>query len=142
MAAVRIGDTVLVRFRGVLADGTIFDSTDGRDPLQFTVGDGLILPGFELAVIGLKPGQSVDVSIPWDQAYGPHDEDMVVLVEKEKFWGEVSPNVGDVLEIRQPDGRSVVVTVTEVDESTVTIDANHPLAGKDLTFSIELIETL
>lgn len=142
MAAAKKGDTVLVQFRGFLDDGTVFDSTEGRDPLQFTIGDGSILPGFELAVMGLEVGETSEVAIPWNHAYGPHHEEMVVVVERGQFWGEISPAPGDALEIRQPDGKSVVVIVTEVGESTVTIDANHPLAGKHLTFHIELLEIL
>lgn len=142
MGVAKEGDTVLVRFKGFLDDGTVFDSTDDRDPLQFTIGDGLILPGFEQAVVGLGVGDTSQVGIPWDQAYGPHHEDMVVEVERHKLPGEISLSVGDALEIRQPDGRSVVVTVTAAGETSLTIDANHPLAGRHLTFHIELVEIL
>jgi len=140
MTQAKLGDTVRVHYTGRLEDGTVFDTSLDREPLRFTIGEGWLIPGFEEAVIGMNPGESKTTVIPADQAYGPHYEEMVIEVDRDQFPEDLEPEVGQQLQILQSDGRAIIVTVTEVSESSVTLDANHPLAGKDLTFDIQLME--
>jgi peptidylprolyl isomerase len=141
MAQAKHGDTVRVEYRGELQDGSVFDASD-REPLQFTIGVGQVIPGFEEAVVGMNPGDSKTTELPAEKAFGPYQEDMVAVLDKSQFAGHVEPTVGQRLQIPQPDGPPIDVTVTEVTESEVTVDANHPLAGEDLTFDIELIDII
>jgi len=134
------GDTVRVHYTGTLEDGTTFDTSVGREPLEFTLGEGKMIPGFAKAVYGLKVGESKTVTIPVEEAYGPHRDDLVIIVEREQLPADLDPKVDQQLEMQQTDGRTAVVIVTDVSETTITVDANHPLAGKDLTFEIELVE--
>ena len=139
----RNGDVVQVDYTGKLADGTVFDSSAERGPLEFTLGAGQMIPGFEKAVFGMKVGEKKTVTIPVDDAYGPYRDDLVLEVPREKLPSDMTPEVGQQLGVRQPDGRMVMVTITDVsDNNTVTIDVNHPLAGKELTFEIELVKIL
>ena len=140
MSQAKKSDTVKVHYTGKLDDGTIFDSSAEGDPLEFTIGEGQVIPGFEDAVVGMETSESKTIKVPSDQAYGPHHEDMVVKIDRDRFPDNLDPQVGQQLQIPQPDGRKIFVTVTEIDESNVTLDANHPLAGRDLTFDIELVE--
>jgi peptidylprolyl isomerase len=141
MRQAKQGDTVRVHYRGKLKDGSEFDASFDREPLQFTIGGGQVIPGFEEAVVGMNPGDSKTTELPAEKAFGRHLEDMVAVVGKSQFadW-ELEPTVGERVPIPQPDGSSVDVTVTEVTDSGVTVDANHPLAGEDLTFDIELVD--
>jgi peptidylprolyl isomerase len=140
-AQAKNGDTVQVNYTGKLADGTVFDSSVGREPLEFTLGAGQMIPGFEKAVFGMKVGEKKTVTIPVDEAYGPHRDDLVIEVPRDKLPAGLTPEVGQQLGVKQADGSTAVVTITNVsDNNTVTIDANHPLAGKDLTFEIELVK--
>jgi len=137
------GDAVQVNYTGTLADGTVFDSSAGREPLEFTIGSGQLIPGFDEAVVGMKVGEKKTVTIPADEAYGPHRDEMVIEVDREQFPSNIDPEVGMMLESTQQDGSKVVFTVTNIsDNTTITLDANHPLAGKDLTFEIELVKIL
>jgi peptidylprolyl isomerase len=135
-----IGDTVAVHYTGSLANGTVFDSSAGRDPLQFVLGRGQLIRGFEQATLGMSTGESKTVVIPAEEAYGPHLPQLVLT----KSWSELPPDwgpeAGDQLPLTQADGSVIWATVTEVTEAGVTLDANHRLAGKDLTFEIELVE--
>ncbi len=140
MAQAKPGDTVKVHYTGKLEDGTVFDTSANRDPLQFTIGEGQIIPGFEQAVVGMNPGESKTIKILTDDAYGPHREEMVLVIDRNQLPVDLIPEVGQQLQSRQPDGQIIVVTVIAVSESSVTVDANHPLAGKDLTFDIQLVE--
>jgi peptidylprolyl isomerase len=140
MAQAKKGDTVKIHYTGSLEDGTVFDSSANRDPLQFTIGDGKVIPGFELAVAGMSPGESKTEKIPADQAYGPRMKEMVVEVNRAEIPPELKPEVGQQLQMSRDDGRVIPFTITDMSESKVTLDANHPLAGKDLIFKIELIE--
>jgi peptidylprolyl isomerase len=135
------GDTVKVHYRGKLHDGSVFDETKHREPLQFTIGGGQVIPGFEEAVVGMNPGDSKTTELPAEKAFGPYLEERVVQVSKNKFarW-EPEPTVGERVPIPQPEGPPIAVTVTEVTESNVTVDFNHPLAGEELTIDIELVE--
>ncbi len=134
-----IGDTVKVHYTGRLQDGSVFDTSVGSDPLEFTVGDGKIISGFEEAVIGMQVGESKTITIPADQAYGQRSDDMIFEIGRDELPASIDPEVG--MQLQQTQGGSVsVVTIIEITETTVKIDANHPLAGQDLTFDIELVE--
>ncbi|MDD4858966.1 MAG: peptidylprolyl isomerase [Dehalococcoidales bacterium] len=139
MAAAKTGDTVKVNYTGKFADGKIFDSSVNKQPLQFIIGQGQVIPGFEQAAVGMNPGESKTVQIPAAAAYGPLRPELVLTVGKENFPPELNPQVGQMLQVGQADGTSMVVKVTGVSEAGVTLDANHPLAGKDLTFDISLV---
>jgi peptidylprolyl isomerase len=138
----RDGDTVKVHYTGTLKDGTVFDSSRGRDPLEFTIGAGRLIPAFEQTVIGMSLGESRTTTIPAENAYGTHREELVLVVDRDRFPPDMEPGVGQQLELRRPDGCVQSVTITETSDSSVTLDANHPLAGQDLTFDIELVEVI
>ncbi len=140
MAKAKDGDTAKVHYVGKLEDGSVFDSSKDRDPLEFQVGKGHVIPGFEEAVVGMNPGDTKTTKIPFDQAYGPCREEMIQKMDRNQISPEVQLEVGLQLRVTGPDGRPGMVTVTELTDSTVTVDGNHPLAGKELTFEIELIE--
>ena len=140
MAQAKNGATVKVHYTGKLDDGTVFDSSEGREPLEFTLGAGQLIPGFDTAVDGMAIGEKKTVTIPHDQAYGPYHEQMVVEANRDQFPPEANPQIGMQFESRGEDGQNFVVTVTAVDGEKITLDANHPLAGKDLTFEIEVVE--
>jgi peptidylprolyl isomerase len=140
MANPQRGDTVRVHYTGRLADGTVFDSSEESGPLELTVGDGEVIPGFEEAVVALQPGEQRTVTIPADQAYGPHLPELVVSVDRAEFPSHIDPVVGQALQVPQEDGGAAIVMVAEVSASQVVLDANHPLAGEDLTFDLQLAE--
>lgn len=142
MEQVKHGDTVKIHYTGKLEDGTIFDTSAKRDPLQFKIGAGQVISGFEQAVVGMNPSESKTVKVPADKAYGPHREEMVLVVDRNKIPKNLKLELGQELQIPQEDGQKTIVAVTNISESSVTLDANHPLAGKDLTFDIQLIEIL
>ncbi|MHC4541469.1 MAG: FKBP-type peptidyl-prolyl cis-trans isomerase [Planctomycetota bacterium] len=139
---VKYGDTVKVHYTGRLQDGTVFATTVKRAPLQLTIGQGQVIPGFENAVVGMSPGESKTVKTPADNAYGPHREEMTQTIGRDQFPKHLKPVMGQVLQDHQTNGKIIDVVVANVGESTVTLDANHPLAGKDLTFDIQLVEIL
>jgi len=136
---INTGDKVKVHYTGSLEDGSVFDTSDGRDPLEFTIGESQVIPGFEKAVLDLNPGESTKITIPSNQAYGEVREDMMVEVERAKLPDNITPQLGLQLALNQPDGQSIPVIISKLTESHITLDANHPLAGKDLTFEIELV---
>jgi len=140
MAEVKAGDTVHLHYTGTLLDGTTFDSSDGRDPLQFEVGSGQIIPGLDVAIPGMSVGDKKIVKIGADDAYGQVNPEMRQAVPREGIPAEIPLEVGIQLQMQTPDGQAMPVTVVEMDEATVTLDANHPLAGKDLQFDIELVK--
>jgi len=129
-----------VHYTGRFEDGTVFDSSINSSPLQFVIGEGRLIPGFEQAVVGMSPGESKSTTIPPEEAYGPHHEQIVKVIDRKQVPPDLKLEVGQQLEIRRPDGQKTMVMVTDVSESTVTLDANHPLAGKGLTFDIQLVE--
>lgn len=139
MAEVKQGDTISVHYTGKLNDGTVFDTSRNRHPLQFTLGRGKLIAGFEKAVVGMNIGDKKTVVIPFAEAYGPRQANAVVEMERKNMPQNFIPQVGQRLELTQEDDSNVLVTVTAVTDSTVTVDANHPLAGKDLTFEIEVM---
>ena len=132
------GDTVKVHYTGTLIDGTVFDTSVGREPLEFTIGQGQLISGFEEAVLGMKVGESKTVNIPAAQAYGQYRDDLVFIMERSQLPDNIE--AGQQLQMMQPDGTVFVVTVINVSETIATVDANHSLAGEDLIFEIELVE--
>ncbi len=144
MSKVKEGDTVKVHYTGKLTeDGTVFDSSREREPLEFTLGDGKLIPGFENAVIGMEEGDSTTVELDSEDAYGERREDLELEVSKSDLPDNIDPQVGMQLQMQQQEnGQAVPVQITAVEDEYVKLDANHPLAGKDLTFDIELIEQM
>ncbi len=140
MAQAKTGDTVKVHYTGKLDDGTIFDSSADSEPLEFTIGEKQLIPDFEQAVAGMEPGESKSIHIASESAYGPHRDEMVMVIEKKDMPEGLNPQVDQKLQVQQQNGQSFVVTVTAVSEESVTLDGNHPLAGKDLNFDIQLTE--
>ena len=140
MAEAKPGDTVKVHYRGSLEDGTVFDTSHGRQPLEFTIGEGQVIPGFEGAVVGMEPGDSKSVTVEPQEGYGERRRELVVDVERGRFPADMEVEVGKQVQVQQKDGSPRVATIARVDDDSVTLDVNHPLAGKDLTFDIELVE--
>lgn len=156
MKQVKHGDRVKFNFNGTLEDGTVFDSTLESDaceddgcgcggaggPMELEIGAEQFFPQIEAALVGMSPGDKKTLTIAADDAFGEYDEEMVSVVPRGQFPADINPAVGDDFELVNDDGESMVVTVIEVDDAEVTLDANHPLAGEDLTFELELVEIL
>jgi peptidylprolyl isomerase len=140
MTQAKAGDTVKVHYTGTLEDGTPFDSSVGKTPLEFTLGSQQVIAGFEDAVVGMAPGEEKSTRIDVENAYGPRREDMVLAVEASEFPSHISPAEGQMLQMEYEDGQTISVLVTEVSDTLVTLDANHPLAGEALIFDIQLLE--
>ena len=140
MPKAKAGDSVKVHYTGKLKDGTVFDSSKGREPLAFQVGAGQMIKGFDAAVNGMEVGDSKTAEIPAAEAYGEARQDLIFDVPKSNLPEDLKPEVGQQLAMTQPNGQQVPVTVAKVEEDKVVIDANHQLAGKDLVFDIELVE--
>lgn len=140
MAQASNGDTVRLHYTGKLKDGTVFDSSDGRDPLQFNIGENTIIPTLEASVVGMSVGDSATVEIAAADAYGPHKPEAIETVERSAIPAEVDLAVGGQVQATLPDGNTIVLTVIKADDASVTLDGNHPLAGEDLVFDIELVE--
>jgi peptidylprolyl isomerase len=140
MTTAKSGDTVRIHYTGTLDDGTEFDSSSGRDPLEFALGGGQVIPGFDKAVDGMAIGENKTVTIPPGEAYGERHEQLVQEVPKNALPEEIDPAVGMHLQSRSPEGQVMNLVVTEVAEASITVDGNHPLAGQALTFDIELVE--
>ncbi len=140
MTEAKNGDKVKVHYTGKLDDGTVFDSSEGREPLEFQVGSGSVIAGFDTAVSGMQEGETRSTHIPADQAYGPYHEEMVMVVPRDQLPPDLQPEVGQVLQVSTQNGEDFTVRVTEVTEGEVTLDANHPLAGQDLNFDIQLVQ--
>jgi len=140
MATAQHGDTVKIHYTGTLDDGTVFDSSEGRDPLEFTIGNGQVIPGFEEGVLGMEVAENKSVNIPPEKAYGERNEAMVMSVPTGEVPPDLNPEVGQKLQMGAPDGQVVVVEVVEVTDEAIQLDANPPLAGKTLNFDIELVE--
>lgn len=137
--AIKQGDTVFVHYTGTLEDGTEFDSSDGREPLEFVMGGGMILPGFEKAVQGKEVGDKVSVSIAPEDAYGEHNDEMVIIVPRSEVPDHIDPEEGMMLQLTLEEGELDVV-ISRVTDEDVELDGNHPLAGKRLNFAIEVVE--
>ena len=140
MTQAKQGDTVKIHYTGRLQDGSVFDSSSGREPLLFTIGSGQVIPGFEDAVTGMQKGENKTVDIPCDKAYGARNPSMVMQVDRKHVPADIAPEVGLRLQMGSPSGELVAVEVIEVNDENITLDANPPLAGEDLTFDIELVE--
>lgn len=135
----KTGDTVSVHYTGRLADGEVFDSSEGHEPLSFVVGAKQVIEGFENGVMGMSVGDKKTIEIKSDEAYGERIEGLAQAVPRESLRMDVEPEIGMSFMIQTPDGQQMPVAITEITEETITLDANHPLAGKDLTFDIEVV---
>ncbi len=140
MTQAKSGDTVRIHYTGTLDDGTQFDSSAGREPLEFALGGGQVIPGFDSAVDGMAVGENKTVTIAPDEAYGQRHEQLVQQVSRDALPDDMEPAVGMHLQSQSPDGQIMNLVVTEVADDTITVDANHPLSGQALTFDIELVE--
>ncbi len=139
MAEVKTGDTVRIHYTGTLSDGTVFDSSNGRGPLEFVVGSGQIIPGLDKALPGMNVGDKKSVDVPAVEAYGQVDPNAMQPVPRAQIPEDIALEIGQRLQVQTPDGQVMPVTVTEISEETVVLDANHPLAGRDLNFAIEVV---
>lgn len=145
MAIAKTGDTVKVHYKGTLVNGEVFDTSEDQDPLELTLGEGKLIQGFEEALIGMEAGESKMVTVTKEKAYGDRIEQLVVQVERDRFPEDMSLEIGQQLVVSQsteenPDFPPTIVSIVEFNDDFVTIDANHPLAGQELTFEIQLIE--
>jgi len=145
MSQTKHGDTVKIHYTGKLEDGSVFDTSIDSDPLQFTIGENQVIQGFEKGVTGMEINESKTITIPPDEAYGPHHEEMVFNIPVAQFPPDIEPKIGQQLQLSQENGQTMIAVVTQlsesnVTESNVTIDVNHPLAGETLIFDIQLIE--
>ncbi len=140
MQSVKTGDTVKVHYHGRLTDGTTFDSSEGRQPLEFTVGSGMVIKGFDSGVMGMNVGDKKTIDIPVNDAYGPKDPQMVMDFPIDRFPEDMKPEVGMQLNMSNGSGQQFPVVITELKGDIVVLDANHPLAGEDLIFDLELVE--
>ena len=142
MSQAAAGKKVRFHYTGSLADGTVFDSSMERDPLEVTLGAGQIIPGVDRALTGMAPGDDKKVTLPAEEAYGPHREELIHEVGRERLSPEMKVDVGDRLEGTDASGRRLQLTVVDVNDQAVKLDANHPLAGEDLTFELKLVEVV
>ncbi len=140
--AVQTGDTVKVNYTGRLLDGTVFDSSAGREPLEFKVGDGNLIKDFEQAVVGMNPGDTKKVQIEADNAYGQRQDELIFVIPRAQIPEDIDPQVNQPFQLQGSDGQTMAVLVTDANPESVTFDGNHPLAGKDLEFDIELVEVV
>ncbi|MBR1369254.1 peptidylprolyl isomerase [Methanocalculus chunghsingensis] len=142
MTGAAIGDSVRVHYTGTLEDGEVFDSSLDREPIEFTIGAGQVIPGFDENLEGMEPGESKRIEIPPDRAYGERNDEIIFPVPKDQFPPDVTPNLGDRFQVQVGEDQVIEVTITEIGDETVTLDANHPLAGKTLVFELTLVEIL
>lgn len=140
MAQVKNGDTVKVHYHGRFADGTTFDSSEGRSPLEFEVGSGNVIKGFDEGVVGMETGEKKTIHIAAEDAYGPSIPENVIEFPRAQFPADMNPEVGMQLNLRSQDGQNIPVVIAEVKGDVVVLDANHPLAGRDLIFDVEVVE--
>ena len=140
MSKAKEGDKVKVHYKGTLTDGSVFDSSEGREPLEFTVGSGQVIVGFEKGVEGMEVNEKKSLNIPAVDAYGERNDELMIQYPKTELPDDINPEVGQQLQMQNQDGQTFVVTVAEVSPEAVTLDGNHPMAGKDLNFDLELVE--
>ncbi len=140
MAQAKLGDTVRVHYRGTFTDGTVFDGTIGDEPFELTLGEQRVIPGFEKAIVGMNVGERKTVKVSPDEAYGKYDRTLIVDIERSHMPENIDLQLGKLLEFKAKDGSIALVTIKDVTETKVTLDGNHPLAGRDLIFEIELVE--
>ena len=142
MAQAKKGDKVLVHYTGTYDDGTVFDSSVERGPLEVTIGTGMVIPGFDRALVDMEPGQKKTVNIPVDEAYGPRAEELIAEINREQIPADIPLEIGQQLQLSLADGGEAIVLIVDLTDTTVTLDANHPMAGLDLNFELELVEIL
>lgn len=140
MAQVKSGDKIKVHYHGKLTSGETFDSSAGREPLEFEVGSGMVIPGFDEGVTGMSVGEKKTVNIPFSEAYGPKNQDMIIEMPKDRFPADMELEISMPLMMSDQQGQQFQVTIVEIKDDTVMLDANHPLAGQDLIFDLELVE--
>jgi peptidylprolyl isomerase len=140
VAQAQNGAIIKIHYTGKLEDGGVFCSSSNEGPMQFKPGEGRVVPGFEEAVVGMSPCGSKSITIPPEKGFGPHHDQMVQVIDRKQLPPDLKLEVGRQLEVRRSNGQTMLVTVTDISDATVTLDSNHPLAGKDLTFDIKLIE--
>ena len=140
MQQVKSGDTVKVHYHGKLTDGSTFDSSAGREPLEFEVGSGMVIPGFDEGVIGMTVGEKKTINIPAEDAYGIVEEERILEFPIDRFPPDMKPEVGMALNMSNGQGEHIPVVITELRDDVVVLDANHPLAGQDLIFDVELMD--
>lgn len=134
------GSMVKVHFTGRLEDGTVFDTSEGSEPLHFTIGAGDMMPGFEAGITGMAVGETKTFTVSPEQAFGPRDEELCLRILKIEFPEQITPLAGQQFQIKHPSGNLITLTVLEVDDEGVTLDANHPLAGRELTFDVTIVQ--
>jgi peptidylprolyl isomerase len=139
MAEAKIGDTVRMHYTGKLTDGSVFDSSEGSDPLEFELGAGMLIPGLERDIIGMAVGEKSTISVSPEDAYGPHQADAVRDVPRNSIPAEIELAVGANLHATTQEGRQIQLEIVSFDDDIVTLDSNHPLAGKDLVFDVEIV---
>lgn len=140
MSKAKNGDTIKIHYTGTLNDGTVFDSSEGREPLQFQIGSGQVIPGFDNGVDGMALNEKKTIDIDASNAYGDYRDDLVITVPKTEFPPDVEPQEGLQLQMQSQEGQQFMVIVKDVGDTGVKLDANHPLAGQDLHFDVELVE--
>ena len=140
MTLAKNGDKVKIHYKGTLQDGSVFDSSEGRDPLEFTLGSGQVIAGFDEAVSGMNVGEKKSVTIPVEKAYGKRNDELVMEIPREQVPPDITPEVGQKLQMGGANGELILVTIVDVSDSHIILDANPPLAGEDLNFDIELME--
>jgi peptidylprolyl isomerase len=142
MAQAKKGDKVLVHYTGTYDDGTVFDSSVERGPLEVTIGTGMVIPGFDRALVDMEPGQKKTVNIPVDEAYGQRAEELIAEIKRDQIPADIPLEIGQQLQLSLADGGEAIVMIVDLNDTTVTLDANHPMAGLDLNFELELVEIL
>lgn len=142
MVKAKPGDTVKVHYKGFLADGSLFDSSIGKEPFEFTIGRKMVLPGFENTVIGMNEGDTRTLTIAAEDAYGHRREDLIVTISRSRIPPNTKPQLGSVMQVHLKEGEVMNVTIIDITDDTIMLDGNHPLAGKDLTYHIELLEVI
>lgn len=140
MAKAKKGDKVSVHYKGTLDDGTVFDSSEGREPLEFELGTGQVIPGFDAGITGMEKGEKKTIKIPCADAYGESVPEAIIKVPREEVPPHIKPEIGMQLQLMTEDNEVAVAVIKAFDDKEITLDGNHPLAGKDLTFEIELVE--
>ena len=140
MSVAKNGDKVKVHYTGTLDDGTEFDSSNGKEPLEFTLGSGQVIPGFDKGIEGMEVSGKKSINIPVEEAYGPRRDELVVSVPRNEMPADLDPQVGMPLQVQSQDGQVLHVMIADVKDDSVTLDGNHPLAGQNLNFELELIE--
>ena len=135
-----MNDTVIVHYTGSFTDGEVFDSSMDREPLEFNIGQGMVIPGFENGIIGMQEGDSKKITIPAEDAYGPHREDLLTTIERSQIPASIDLQIGMILQMRSPEGGTTNVSIRDINQESVILDLNHPMAGKELIFEVNLVK--